>query len=58
MRTLASRFKVKMTENGGIRLECCVIRRSQVIGEMSRIGLMCSYVGLDEISNKVFEGKV
>jgi len=25
---------------------------------MNKIGLMCSYVRLDEISNKVFKGKV
>jgi len=45
-------------KNDGILLECYVIRRSQVIGDISRIGLMCSYVKLDEISNKVFKGKL
>jgi len=44
-------------KNGGIRLECCVIRRSQVIREMSKIGLTCSYVRLHEIRDKVFKGK-
>jgi len=44
-------------KNGGICLECCVIRISQVIGERSRVGLVCSYIRLDEISNKVLKGK-
>ena len=57
VRTLASQYEARMIKiRHTFRVLC--YKGSLLIGDMSRIGLMCSYVRLDEISIKIFKGKV